>query len=62
MEGCTPRCWATKLLVIGIVLILVRYYTLWDIWVVIGAILIIKGLLVLIMPNCYCQVKPKSKR
>ena len=62
MENCTPRCWAMKLLVLGIVLILVRIYTAWDIWVVLGALLIAKGILVLIMPRCCCQDKPKAKR
>ena len=62
MENCTPKCWAMKLLVLGIVLILVRIYTAWDIWVVLGAVLIIKGFLLLVMPNCGCQVKTKAKR
>ena len=62
MEDYTPGCWAMKLLVLGIVLILVRIYTMWDIWVVLGTILIIKGLLLLIMPKWYCQTKPKAKR
>jgi len=62
MEDCTPKCWAMKLLVLGIVLILVRIYTAWDIWVVLGVILIIKGFLVMIMPKCCCQVKPKFKK
>jgi len=62
MEDCTPRCWAMKLLVLGIVLILVRMYTAWDIWVVLGVLLIVKGILMFIMPRCACQTKPKSKK
>lgn len=64
MENCTGRCIASKLLVIGIVLILVRMYTTWDIWVVIGAILIIKAILLYVMPMCHCQVdaQPKKKK
>lgn len=61
MEGCTPRCWAMTLLFLGIVLILVRIYTVWDVWIVLGVLLILKGFLVLIIPNC-CQTKPKSKK
>jgi membrane-bound ClpP family serine protease len=60
MEGCTPQCKAMKLLVFGIVLILVRLFTTWDIWVVIGALLVIKGLLMLMMPKCCCQKKGKK--
>jgi hypothetical protein len=60
MDECTPQCHAAKMLVIGIVLILVRLYTTWDIWVVLGAILAIKGLILLIKPKCCCQVKAKK--
>ena len=60
MENHTPQCIAAKMLVIGIVLILVRLYTQWDIWVVIGAILVIKGILMFLMPMGKCT-KPKKK-
>ena len=59
MKECTTQCMATKLLVIGIILILVRLYTNWDIWLVIGAILAIKGILLFFMPMCPCA---KSKK
>jgi len=61
MEGCTPQCKAMKLLVFGIILVLVRYFKAgWDIWLVIGVLLIIKGLLKLIMPTCCCHKKEKK--
>jgi hypothetical protein len=56
-EECTTQCVATKLLVIGIVIVLARLYTTWDIWVVIGALLIIKAVLLYVMPVCGCQTK-----
>jgi len=62
---CKPSFIAIKLLVLGLVLILVRLYTAWDIWVVLGVILIIKAVLVLIMPMHYhsdAKIKMPKKR
>ena len=61
-EEHTPQCKACMLIVLGIILVLVRLYTAWDIWLVIGAILIVKGIIKLIMPNCYCQTKASKKK
>jgi len=61
MDECIPQCKALKLLVIGIVLVLARLYTAWDIWVVIGTILVIKAIILLIRPICPCN-KAKKKR
>ena len=59
----TPQCIASMLIVLGMVLILVRLYTTWDMWVVVGAILIVKGAIHVIMPKCCCQTKvPKKKK
>jgi len=63
MENCcTPGCIGAKLLVMGLVLILVRIYTQWDIWVVLGVILIIKAVMMFIMPVCACNRDSKAKR
>jgi len=63
MHGdCTPQCTAMKFLVFGAILILVRLYTQWDIWVVLGALLIVKGLLLFIMPKCCCQAEAPKKK
>ena len=62
MECCTPKCMAVKMLVLGLVLILVRLYTAWDIWVVLGAILIIKAIAMFFMPTCACNVDTKKKK
>ena len=62
MENCcTPRCIAMKLLVAGLILVLVRNYTNWDMWIVVGALLIIKAVILFIMPNCCCNTKAKKK-
>lgn len=51
MEGCcSPKLMALKLLILGIILIAVRLYTAWDIWVVLGVIVIIKALIIFAMP------------
>lgn len=51
MENCcNPKLMALKLLILGIILILVRLYTSWDIWVVLGVIVIIKALIIFLMP------------
>jgi hypothetical protein len=60
MEGHTPACKGMKMLVFGIIVILVRLLTVWDIWVVIGVLLILKGLMHFIMPVCGCQAKTKT--
>ena len=60
MKECIPACKATKLLVLGVILILVRLYTAWDIWVVIGALLVIKALMMYIMPVCPCTKNKKK--
>ena len=49
-ECCSGKMWALKLIVLGIILIYVTLYTTWSIWVVIGVLAIIKGIIVLVMP------------
>ena len=52
---------AVKLLVLGLVLILARLYTSWDMWLVVGVLLLIKAVVMFIMPVCPCNVKGKKK-
>ena len=59
----TPKVMAAKLLVLGIIIILVRMYTAWDIWIVLGALLIIKAVLHFAMPSTCCTIeKAKAKK
>ena len=57
-ECCSGKTWALKWLILGIILIVVRIYTSWDIWVVLGVLLVIKALILIIMPMC-CKTKKK---
>ena len=55
----TPKGMAVKMLVLGIILILVRLFTTWDIWVVLGVLLVIKAILMFLMPGFWGK-KTKS--
>jgi len=61
-ECCSSKCWAMKLLVVGLVFILNQYLFKFDIWVVIGVIMIIKAIMMFIMPTCMCQTKSGKKK
>lgn len=64
MENCcTPKCKSMKLLIMGIVIILLDKYTQWDLWLVVGVLLILKAVLVLFMPKCpYCSPKESNSK
>lgn len=50
-DGICVKCLSAKYIVAGAAIILVRIYTKWDIWVVLGTMVAIKGLLKLAMPK-----------
>lgn len=60
MEECNHKHMALKFLIIGLVLVLVRKYTLWDIWIVIGVIMIIKSILIFLHPVKSSRKKKKK--
>ncbi len=60
--GICSKCRAGKLLVLGLVLLYARLYTAWDIWVVVGSLLALKGLIMLVKPACaHCAVKKRRR-
>jgi len=62
-EGVCHQCFAWMLIAVGAILVLVTVYTTWNIWIVIGALFIIKGILKLAKPMCpHCEVKPTGKK
>ena len=62
-DGVCGKCWGAKYLVVGIVLIANQWWFKWDIWVVIGVLLILKGVLKLAMPMCsHCQPSMSTKK
>jgi len=62
-EGVCHKCFAWMLIAVGATLILVTVYTTWNIWIVIGALLVLKGILKLAKPMCaHCEGKPAVKK
>lgn len=57
MEERCGKWWVLKLIIIGLALIWISVYKPnWNLWAIIGALLIIKALVILIMPLC-CKKK-----
>ena len=62
-DGACAKCWAAKYIIIGLILIANQYWFKWDIWVVLGALLILKGLLKWAKPACpHCEAPAKGKK
>ncbi|MEK6859713.1 MAG: hypothetical protein AABX54_02760 [Nanoarchaeota archaeon] len=57
MENCcTPTCKAIKLIVLAVIIILISVYKpAWNLWLIIGVLLIIKAIMLFIMPVCPCS-------
>lgn len=53
MDEHSHKWKACMLLVLGLVLVLVPLYTTWNVWVVLGVLLILKSVKMFVMP-CHC--------
>ena len=61
--GVCGKCWGAKFIVIGLILIANQWWFMWDIWVVIGALLVLKGVMKLAMPTCgHCSAPASEKK
>ena len=69
MEKGDCKCWAWKLIVIGILVLAWNWYITgmksffandWPTFI--GVLLVIKGILKFIMPTCCCEAKPAAKK
>ena len=60
--GMCTKCHAAKYIVVGLILLANQYWLKWDIWVVIGVLLVLKGVLKMVKPNCpHCEPMPAKK-
>lgn len=62
-DGVCGKCWGAKFIVAGAVVLGTAIYWPDKIWHVLGALLILKGVMKLAMPMCgHCQPEKKSKK
>jgi len=54
---CNPRCWAAKLLLVGVLVLGNEYYLGWSWAAFVGWLLVLMGLLKLVWPCCVCCKK-----
>ena len=62
-DGVCSKCWAGKYMVLGLILIANQIWFQWDIVVVIGVLLVLKGIMKLAMPTCgHCKPQAEMKK
>jgi len=50
--GYCAKCWSGMLIVIGLILIANQYWLKWDPWIVVGGLIVLKGLMKMVKPYC----------
>lgn len=62
-DGYCGKCHGAKWIVLGLILIVNQLYLRWDIWVVLGVLIVLKGIMKLTMPSCsHCQSSMAMKK
>ena len=61
-DGVCSKCWSVKLIVLGAILIANQMWFQWSWWVLIGALLILKGIMKLAMPMGCGHCKPEMMK
>ncbi|MEK6827930.1 MAG: hypothetical protein AABX78_01130 [Nanoarchaeota archaeon] len=62
-DGYCAKCHGAKWVVFGLILIVNQLYLRWDIWVVLGVLIVLKGIMKLAMPACsHCQPSMAMKK
>ena len=61
-EGACGKCWGTKYIVVGVVVLLTALYWKDYIWHVLGVLLVLKGVIKLAMPMGCGHCQPEMKK
>ena len=62
-DGYCAKCHASKFVVVGLILIANQLYIHWDVWVVLGVLLVLKGIMKFAMPACsHCKPSMAMKK
>ena len=62
-DGICGKCHAAKFIVVGLIVLANQYWLKWEWAVLIGLLLILKGLMKLAMPACsHCMPEKKGKK
>lgn len=60
--GICAKCWSAKYMVLGVIVLANHYWLKWEWAVVIGVLLVLKGIMKLAMPTCgHCKEMPMKK-
>ncbi len=56
MDGVCHRCWGLKFVVVGLLFVVNYYWLKLDWWLLVGVLLVLKGVACMVMPHCPCGV------